>query len=113
MAERTRLINGNSSHLAPDVAAYFKVPDRNLLTAGEPVTSPTTEKAHRWKLEDPNGPQSQGVCEHCGAKRLFDNFIPHITDWEKESRESYRANLGNRDLLSGTRTIRGGVEDFE
>ena len=28
---------------------------------------------HHWVIESPNGPVSQGVCQHCGAKRQFKN----------------------------------------
>ena len=26
---------------------------------------------HRWLLDSPNGPEVEGQCSHCGAKRIF------------------------------------------
>lgn len=28
---------------------------------------------HYWKIEDPNGPTSKGVCKYCGEIREFHN----------------------------------------
>jgi hypothetical protein len=31
---------------------------------------------HYWKIEEANGPRSQGVCQYCGKARYFLNYIP-------------------------------------
>jgi len=33
----------------------------------------TTDCAHWWQIESPNGETSRGVCKHCGAERTFAN----------------------------------------
>jgi hypothetical protein len=30
---------------------------------------------HRWRIEEPNGPLSEGVCKICGATRQFKNWL--------------------------------------
>lgn len=35
--------------------------------------------AHRWRIDEPNGPMSRGVCE-CGAERAFSNVHPEDID---------------------------------
>jgi NMD protein affecting ribosome stability and mRNA decay len=36
--------------------------------------------AHYWIIETPNGTQSYGGCQKCGAEKIFSNWIdnPHI-----------------------------------
>lgn len=34
---------------------------------------------HRYRLDEPNGPLSLGVCRHCGAERYYKNA--EETDW--------------------------------
>ena len=33
----------------------------------------TAACSHHWILQPANGPESQGVCRGCGAKRMFRN----------------------------------------
>ncbi len=30
---------------------------------------------HHWKIEEPNGQVSRGVCKHCGATKEFRNWL--------------------------------------
>ncbi|MFQ6028299.1 MAG: hypothetical protein ACE5Q6_12470 [Dehalococcoidia bacterium] len=36
-------------------------------------TTPTC--AHYWIIEVATGPTSEGVCQHCGQTRTFQNFV--------------------------------------
>lgn len=33
----------------------------------------TNTHTHRWRIAEPNGPYSEGVCRECGATRMFGN----------------------------------------
>jgi hypothetical protein len=44
------------------------------------ATVPTAPQApadhyHRWRIEEPNGPVSVGVCKVCGATKSFKNWL--------------------------------------
>ena len=43
------------------------------------MTQPAT-CAHHWVIEAANGPKSNGVCQRCGAERVFDNTV-NGTNW--------------------------------
>ncbi len=30
---------------------------------------------HRWRIEEPNGPTSKGICKICGAEKVFKNWL--------------------------------------
>ncbi|MFN0096043.1 MAG: hypothetical protein ACKVVT_14870 [Dehalococcoidia bacterium] len=30
---------------------------------------------HRWRIDEPNGPQSRGTCKVCGAEKMFKNWL--------------------------------------
>jgi hypothetical protein len=34
---------------------------------------PLADHPHHWRIEEPHGPTSHGVCRHCGAERDFEN----------------------------------------
>jgi hypothetical protein len=36
---------------------------------------PKADHAHRWLIDEPNGPMSMGVCKVCGASKEFRNWI--------------------------------------
>lgn len=38
------------------------------------------DHAHRWRIDEPDGPTSQGVCKACGTLRTFRNWL-HETDF--------------------------------
>jgi hypothetical protein len=35
----------------------------------------TGAHAHRWRIEEPAGELSEGVCRTCGATRMFRNWM--------------------------------------
>ena len=37
---------------------------------------------HHWRIESPNGRESQGVCKRCGAIRAFANSTESVM-WEQ------------------------------
>jgi len=37
--------------------------------------TPTTKHAHHWRIDEPDGPHSRGVCRVCGAEKLFKNWL--------------------------------------
>jgi hypothetical protein len=40
----------------------------------EPVAE-VRDHAHRWRIEEPNGPVSHGVCKVCGTTKEFKNWL--------------------------------------
>ena len=36
----------------------------------------TAAHLHRWLIDEPNGPTSDGVCKACGARKQFKNWLP-------------------------------------
>ncbi|MBM3935198.1 MAG: hypothetical protein FJ319_13025 [SAR202 cluster bacterium] len=45
---------------------------------------------HRWLIDSPNGPVSQGKCISCGEHGEFRNSMP-ISGWDREGAKSHRA----------------------
>jgi len=43
---------------------------------------------HRWRIDEPSGPQSTGVCKICGVEKLFRNWLP---DMDFITNEDHRA----------------------
>ncbi len=45
------------------------------------------ECVHYWKIEPPNGVESEGLCARCGLRRTFSNrpldSEGQMTDWKK------------------------------
>jgi hypothetical protein len=52
---------------------------------------------HHWRIESPNGRESQGVCKRCGAIRNFSNSTESVM-WEQSN--TIRSDFGG----SGTRS---------
>ena len=49
----------------------------------ETVAQPTAKTCvHHWRIESPNGRESQGVCKRCGAIRAFANSTESVM-WEQ------------------------------
>lgn len=49
---------------------------------------PAADHFHRWRIDEPNGPISQGVCKVCGQKKQFKNWLSEgdfITNEEHRS----------------------------
>jgi len=41
----------------------------------ETTKAPEAGHFHRWRIEEPNGPTSRGVCKVCGAEKQFKNWL--------------------------------------
>ena len=41
---------------------------------------------HYWVIEIANGPESRGVCQHCGEEKVFLNAIPSFSSAKREAR---------------------------
>lgn len=39
------------------------------------TTEPVADHGHRWRIEEPDGPVSMGVCKICGATKEFKNWL--------------------------------------
>lgn len=39
---------------------------------------PATDHFHRWRIDEPNGPVSIGVCKVCGAEKQFKNWLSEM-----------------------------------
>lgn len=63
---------------------HTKAIERKLANFGEGV------HVHHWRIEEANGPESQGVCKDCGAQKSFKNWLAD-TDFitNTEHREVY------------------------
>jgi hypothetical protein len=51
----------------------------NALLERDPETQrdePT--HAHRWRIDEPQGEVSHGLCRLCGAQREFRNWLPEL-----------------------------------
>ena len=46
------------------------------------------ECAHHWLIERPQGPLSEGVCQHCGEKREFKNSAEPKTPWQTRQNQN-------------------------
>jgi hypothetical protein len=45
----------------------------------EPVkTVAVARHMHRWRIDEPSGPVSDGVCKTCGATKQFRNWLPDM-----------------------------------
>ncbi len=38
-------------------------------------TNTTVDHFHRWRIDEPSGPISLGVCKECGAEKQFKNWL--------------------------------------
>lgn len=36
---------------------------------------PQADHFHRWRIDEPNGPVSEGVCKICGVTKQFRNWL--------------------------------------
>jgi hypothetical protein len=43
---------------------------------------------HRWRIEEPNGPISRGVCKVCGVEKQFKNWL---SDMDFITNEEHRS----------------------
>ena len=43
--------------------------------AATETPAPAPDHFHHWKIEEPNGQVSRGVCKHCGVEKQFKNWL--------------------------------------
>ncbi len=62
---------------------------RTATETQEPVVEQTEQPkaaakscVHHWRIEEPNGRESQGVCKRCGAVKAFANSTESVM-WEQ------------------------------
>jgi hypothetical protein len=48
----------------------------------------TADHWHRWRIDEPNGPTSLGVCKVCGTTKEFKNWL---ADGDFITNEEHRA----------------------
>ncbi len=45
----------------------------------------TTQCAHHWIIEAPDGPRSKGKCQLCGEEKEFSNSAEYmVTNWNSD-----------------------------
>lgn len=45
------------------------------MNAVQQTATPKADHAHRWRIDEPNGPTSAGVCRICGEHKGFKNWL--------------------------------------
>ena len=51
-------------------------------------TKASVDHFHRWRIDEPNGPRSTGVCKVCGVTKEFKNWL---SDMDFITNEEHRA----------------------
>ncbi len=54
----------------------------------EAQVSAQADHFHRWRIDEPNGPVSVGVCKVCGTTKQFKNWL---SDMDFITNEEHRA----------------------
>ncbi len=44
-------------------------------TLTQAPATPAEGHFHSWRIDEPNGPVSVGVCKECGATKAFKNWL--------------------------------------
>lgn len=44
-------------------------------TATTQAAATQPDHFHRWRIEEPNGPMSRGICKVCGTEKQFKNWL--------------------------------------
>ena len=57
-------------------------------TLAQAPATPAEGHFHRWRIDEPNGPVSVGVCKECGATKAFKNWL---ADGDFITNEEHRA----------------------
>ncbi len=47
----------------------------NKRTTTRTRTQTRNQHSHRWRIDEPDGPVSMGLCRGCGATREFRNWL--------------------------------------
>jgi hypothetical protein len=49
---------------------------KDTMTATAPtIALAPADHFHRWRIDEPNGPESRGTCKVCGAEKMFKNWL--------------------------------------
>ena len=71
---------------------------RQKIAAREEATEKAAETCrHHWKIEAADGPESRGVCKHCGEARDFPNSMPDFSEMKKARRRDNPLELPKMD----------------
>ena len=62
---------------------------------------------HHWRIEEPNGRESQGVCKRCGAVKSFSNSTESVM-WEQTNT---LRNDANRSSMRTSKVSEVGLAD--
>lgn len=57
---------------------------------------------HHWIIESPDGVESPGTCQKCGAERTFANYIPQVAWSNTFGRPKQKQRNGANDPLGET-----------
>ena len=49
---------------------------------------PAADHFHRWRIDEPSGPMSRGVCKVCGVEKEFKNWL---SDMDFITNEEHRS----------------------
>lgn len=52
------------------------------------ATRPAADHYHRWRIDEPSGPRSTGVCKVCGEHKEFKNWL---SDMDFITNEEHRS----------------------
>jgi hypothetical protein len=44
----------------------------------EELTTVKPDHAHHWRIDEASGPESEGICRVCGAKKRFRNWLSEM-----------------------------------
>ena len=65
-----------------------------------------TQCVHHWEIDAPDGPESIGVCMHCGILRSFKNGMEAVM-WERTNTlRNYQESYTERYTTSGSESFR-------
>lgn len=57
-------------------------------TATPTAVATAADHFHRWRIDEPNGPTSGGVCKICGVSKEFKNWL---SDMDFITNEEHRS----------------------
>ncbi len=79
----------------------------NEKTVESAATPAARTCVHHWRIEEPNGRESQGVCKRCGAIKAFANSNESVM-WEQTNT---LRNDANRSAMRTSKVAEVGLAD--
>ncbi len=76
-------------------------------TVEQAATPAAKTCVHHWRIEEPNGRESQGVCKRCGAIKAFANSNESVM-WEQTNT---LRNDANRSAMRTSKVAEVGLAD--